>query len=251
MIKLYWRTLLFSLYIYGVAFPALIMLVPIIFFPLKILKWVPYYWTQWAAIILRQTVKIKHQIKGQQFIQNRPVIYAMKHQSVWETLIPNHILPFPAYILKKELILLPIFGWYLYFLKMLPINRKKGTQELKKLIECTRQRLQQGRSIIIFPEGTRVSPGEQGTYQRGIAFLYEKLNVPVVPVALNSGLYWPKHKFLKLPGTITLEFLPPIPPGLPKKEFMEKLTDAIETKSLELIKKGEDSKKPSPQLSTE
>ena len=140
----------------------------------------------------------------------------------------------PAYVLKRELIRVPLFGSYLKQCGMIPVDREGGGAALKQLLRAARTAVAQGRSILIYPEGTRTPPGERRPYHPGVAALYGDLGVPVVPVALNSGLFWGRRAFHKKPGTITIEFLPPIAPGLPRREFMRELQERMEGASQRL-----------------
>jgi 1-acyl-sn-glycerol-3-phosphate acyltransferase len=133
--------------------------------------------------------------------------------------------------LKQELIRLPVLGWYLRLAGNIPIDRSAGFRSLKIMLPAAQQAVAAGAQIVVFPEGTRTAPGQHRPYQPGVAALYQRLALPVVPVALNSGLLWGREKFLKYPGTITLQVLPPIPPGLDRRAFMQLLEERIETAS--------------------
>jgi len=176
-------------------------------------------------------------------IPEGPVIIASKHQSVWETLFFPHQLKGSIIILKRELFWLPFFGWYAKKYGAIGIKRSGGASTIRKLIKDARLPVSTGRSIVIFPEGTRTQPGKIGVYHSGVAALYKDLKIPVVPVALNSGLYWPRRKLIRRAGVITLRFLPPIPPGLPRREFMNRLQSDIETAQDELCNLKYQSKK--------
>ena len=145
------------------------------------------------------------------------------------------ILDHPAIILKKELHLIPFYGWYAKKYGTIGIDRSGGAAALRSMLREARSAIENGRSIVVFPEGTRTEPGEVKTYQSGIAALYNDLGVPVVPVALNSGLLWSRRSILRKPGTITLRFLPAIPPGVKRANFMERLESDIETAQAELL----------------
>jgi 1-acyl-sn-glycerol-3-phosphate acyltransferase len=135
----------------------------------------------------------------------------------------------PAIVLKKELLRIPIWGWYLQRSGMIPIDRGGAAKALAGMMAAAHKAVAENRKIVIFPQGTRTAPGEQRPYKSGVAALYQELNLPVVPMALNSGLLWPKNSFMKKPGVITIEFLPPIAPGLARSEFMTRLKDALES----------------------
>jgi 1-acyl-sn-glycerol-3-phosphate acyltransferase len=135
----------------------------------------------------------------------------------------------PAVVLKKELLNIPVYGWYTRKTQMIAVDRTGGAKALKDMVAAAQRAAGQGRPIFIFPEGTRTAPGTEADYQPGVAALYKRLDLPVVPVALNSGLFWPRRSFLRKPGTIVVEFLPPIAAGMDRKAFMNVLRERIET----------------------
>jgi len=161
-------------------------------------------------------------------IPDGPAIFASKHQSVWDTLIFNLIVPDCAYVLKRELFRIPLWGWFVWRVGMIGVNRAAGARALKQMVADAGAVLEQGRSIVLFPQGTRTAPGDSKPYLPGAAALYRGSGYPVVPVALNSGLFWPRRVFRKTPGLITIEFLPPIAPGLDRREFLKRLEGQIE-----------------------
>lgn len=195
-------------------------------------------WVDMSLWLLKVTVGLGHRIEGEANRPAGPAIYAAKHQSAWETLFLAPYLGHPAFILKRELLLIPMFGWYMRKVGMISVDRSGKASALKKMVREAQETFAAGRSIVIFPEGTRTAPGHHKPYQPGIAALYTQLGVPVVPVALNSGLFWGRKAFLKKPGTITLQILPPIPPGLDRKTFMKRLESSIEDASQALAKAG-------------
>ena len=150
---------------------------------------------------------IKMEVIGKENIPEGPCIIACKHQSAWETIMFYLFCEMPAFVLKKELTKIPLFGWYLTCVGGLIVDRSGGASALKQLILEAKDRLNEGRQLIIFPEGTRVKAGEKGKYQAGIAAIYKNVNTQVVPAALNSGVIWPKSSFIKTPGTIIIEFM--------------------------------------------
>ncbi len=193
------------------------------------------YWGHGVTLLLR-LVGIRVEIRGRHHLPLEPVIVASKHQSAWETTMIEALIPEAVIILKKELIMIPLFGRLLLDAGMISIDRSKGRSVIPQMIEGAKRARNQGRSIFIFPEGTRTTAGERGTYRYGTYALYEKTGMKVVPAAHNAGFFWPRRKFLKVPGKIIFEFLPPIEPGLSEKDFMKKLEDSIETASENLIK---------------
>lgn len=191
-------------------------------------------WIAGILWLLKICVRLDSQETGVENLPQQPVLFAAKHQSAWETLYFSSRLRNPAFVLKKELMLIPIFGWFLARSGMIAIDRKGKAAALKKMIADVKATLANGRSVVIFPEGTRVIPGDSKTYQPGVAALYAQLNVPVVPIALNSGLFWGRKAILKKPGTIQVEYLPAILPGLDRKTFMRELEARIEGASKKL-----------------
>ena len=191
--------------------------------------------TNWA---LRTLCNIDIEVRGRENIPNGAAIFAVKHQSTWETAGLLLIVPHVAYAMKAELLKIPFWKWYMTRARHLSVDRTGGASSLRKMIEDTQAILDEGRSVVIFPEGTRTAPGETGAYHPGIAAMYSHLDVPVVPVALNSGLFWGRRTFLKSPGTIIVEFLPAMPAGLKRKEFVAQLQDRIETATRRLEAEG-------------
>lgn len=164
------------------------------------------------------------------------VIIASKHQSYWETVSFNIILDTPTYILKRELLFVPIWGLAAYLHNLIFVQRGGGRQAITSMLkEAQKKFVGSGRPLVIYPQGTRLAPGVKAPYKRGVAFLYNKLNCPVVPVALNSGAFWGRHSFMKSSGTICVSFLEPIPPGLSSTEMLDRLETVIETESDRLL----------------
>lgn len=185
-------------------------------------------WLGQVEWIERHIGGIRWQVKGKQHLPPGPCIIAAKHQSAWETFKLHKIFEDPAIVLKRELLMIPLWGWYLRKSGVIAIDRAKGTRALSSMMAPAHNAAQAGRKIIIFPQGTRVKPGAFIPYKSGLAALYQELNLPVVPMALNSGLFWGKDSFIKKPGLITVEFLPPIPPGLPRKEMAAQVQKELE-----------------------
>ncbi|MCE3233036.1 MAG: 1-acyl-sn-glycerol-3-phosphate acyltransferase [Rickettsiaceae bacterium] len=227
------RSLIFNIY-----FPLWTLLLsataaPLLLAPPRIASRVGPIWANGIIFGLRYICNIRYEISGHEHLPAEPFVIAAKHQSAWDTAIFLKLLNGPAYILKKELLNIPMFGRYLVAMDMIPVDRSGGSSAIKKLQKDVNDRLAKKQSVVIFPEGTRTAPGEKRTYQPGIAFIYMDLDsgIPVVPVALNSGLYWGRESFLKHPGTIRMQYLPPIKPGLNRKDFMVALENAVENGS--------------------
>lgn len=174
------------------------------------------------------------EIRGQENMRQEGVIYASKHQSAIETYCLTSYITQATFILKKELTYIPIFGWAQHMYGMIAVDRSAGGATLKKLLKTAKGKLKEGRPIIIFPEGTRTKPGLTTEYKPGLVFLYQNTQVPVIPVALNTGMFWAKKSFKRYPGKIIIEFMEPMSMGLDKKEFMGQLQARIEAKCAEL-----------------
>jgi len=196
-------------------------------------------WARTSNLLLRVTAGVAVEYRGLEKIPPGAVLVASKHQSVWETFTLVTLFGDPAYVVKRELMWIPVFGWYIWKSDMIPVDRSARGGAMAGMIERARAELARGRQIIIFPEGTRTAPGAPPAYKQGIANLYAATGVPCVPVALNSGLFWPRRKFLRYPGTIVLEVLDAIPPGLERETFAARLQNDIETASARLIAEGE------------
>jgi 1-acyl-sn-glycerol-3-phosphate acyltransferase len=196
-------------------------------------------WGRTSNLLLHVVAGISIELRGLEKIPHGALLVASKHQSVWETFTLVTLFDDPAYVYKRELLWIPVFGWYLWKSGMVPVDRRARGGAMAGMIESARGELARGRQIIIFPEGTRTAPGAPPAYKHGITNLYAATGVPCVPVALNSGLFWPRRKFMRYPGTIVLEVLDPIPPGLAREEFAARLQNDIETASARLIADGE------------
>jgi len=185
--------------------------------------------------LLRIVCGTKMEVRGHEKLLPGPVIVAAKHQAAWDTFALVSLMRDPALVMKAELLSIPLYGAFCRKFELIPIQRELGPAALRQMVREARIRAAQGREIVIFPEGTRKALGAMPDYKPGILFLYQDLKVPVCPLALNSGAFWPRHSFLRYPGTIVAEFLDPIPPGLPRQEFMERLEAAIEAASARLL----------------
>jgi 1-acyl-sn-glycerol-3-phosphate acyltransferase len=195
-------------------------------------------WIAGVMALLKYVAGIDSEIRGRDRLPAGPCLIAAKHQSAWDTLIFNLILDDPSFVVKRELLHLPFFGWYLRRYGVVGVDRAGGAQALKRMVKETHGIARMRRKLVIFPEGTRVKPGETRPYHPGIAALYRDLNLPVVPVALTSGEHWGRRAFRKVPGTIKLEFCDPIPPGMSRRAFMDRLSADLEAASERLRGQG-------------
>jgi 1-acyl-sn-glycerol-3-phosphate acyltransferase len=192
-------------------------------------------WARSSLWLLEFICNIKIEVRGRENILSGPCLVAGKHQSFWETFAVLPLFDDPCMVLKRELTFIPLFGWFCLKFKMIAVERSAGSAALRKLVARGKEEIARGRAIIIMPEGTRRGVDDPPDYKPGAAALYNALDVPCVPFGLNSGLFWPRRKFLRNPGTIVVEFLPAIPAGLPRKEFQKRLEAEIETSSTRLI----------------
>ncbi len=195
-------------------------------------------WAQASLWWLRVICGTGIEVRGLQNIPAGAILVAGKHQSFWETFAILPYLDDPCMVLKKELTWIPFFGWFIFKFRMIAVERSAGSVALRKLMARGVAELARGRQIVIMPEGTRRTPDAPPDYKPGAAALYATLGCPCLPFALNSGLYWPRRKFWRYPGTIILEFLPVIPAGLPRRAFQERLQNDIETATTRLVAEG-------------
>lgn len=222
------RSLAFNVAFFAWTVMIQILAVPLLLAPPRRMLAAGRLWTRGTIVLLRSLVGIDYEIRGTANLPENGCLVAAKHQSAWDTLIFSLLLAEPTYVLKRELMWIPVFGWYLKHYGVVAVDRKGGAKALRGMLHDARAEADRGRTIVIFPEGTRVPPGESRAYHPGVAALYRELQLPVVPVALNSGLFWGRRRFVKNPGRIVLEFLPPIPPGLSRRDFMERLHHDLE-----------------------
>ena len=192
-------------------------------------------WAEGVNWLLEHVVGITYEVRGHKHIPEGPALLASKHQSAWDTITFHTFLALPAYVMKKELNNLPLYGRFTQMVGSIVVDRAAGAQAIKGLVRDCRAALATGHQIVIFPEGTRTTPGKRYPYQPGIAALYRQLDVAVVPVALNSGLFWGRHNFIKNPGRIVIEFMPPIAPGIDRRKFLVELEEQIEAATAVLI----------------
>ena len=229
------KSILFTLLLYVESLVIFVVMFPLVFFPRKYVLWIPIVWTKTVRKTLDWVCQIKIKIEGKENLpKENGYIVASKHQSAMETLLFHSLVPNVFYILKQSLMWLPLANLYAWRTGCIPIDRKGGTKTMRKMLNNASKRLSEKMNLIIFPEGTRVPPKERKRYSPGIAFLYENCNVPVIPVSLNTGVYWPKNSFMKYPGTVIVKFLPPIQPGLDKREFLNRLENTIESEQTKL-----------------
>lgn len=216
-----------TVFIYVAVFPALLL-------PRIAMVHASRLWSRVVFLGLKLFAGLTYEVRGE--IPRGPVLVASKHMSMWDTMALYLILYDPAAVLKRELLRVPFYGWYIWKAGVIPVDRGGYASALRKMTSAARQALRQGRPLLIFPEGTRKNPDAPPDYKPGVAGLYNQLNVACIPVALNSGLFWTGPMgFIKKPGRIVVEFLDPIPPGLKRTEFMQLLQQRIESATARLL----------------
>jgi 1-acyl-sn-glycerol-3-phosphate acyltransferase len=195
-------------------------------------------WASQSTWLLRIICNVKVEYRGVEKVPKGPLLVASKHQSMWETFALLQLFDQPLYILKRELTRIPFFGWYLIKADMIAVDRRAGGRALLKMVRQASEEVRKGRQLIIFPEGTRRPAGAPPAYKPGVAQLYASCREKCLPVALNSGLFWPRRTFMRYPGTLVVEFLDPVPPGLPRDEFLTRISGVIEDATARLVEAG-------------
>lgn len=229
------RSILFNLLFYVTTTLFVVIGSPLLFAPRHWAMYALKVHARFELFLLRHIVGLNMEVRGKEKLPEGPCLVACKHQSAWETFALIPLFRDPALLMKRELFWIPFHGWFSHKFGMIPVDRDKGPSALRAMLREAKERIAQGREIIIFPEGTRKAPGAPPDYKTGIALLYDALKVPCVPLALNSGVFWRRRSWRRLPGTIVVEFLDPLPPGLPKAAFLTRLEQAIETASTRLL----------------
>ncbi|MEN0001659.1 MAG: 1-acyl-sn-glycerol-3-phosphate acyltransferase [Pseudomonadota bacterium] len=241
------RAFLFNVLFYLSNVVQMVFWTPVFFVAPRPFCWkIVHWWARSLTWLMKAVVGTRFEVRGVENIPETGVIIAPKHQSSWDTFAFLPYVRDPVYILKRELMWVPLFGWYIARMGMIPIDRGAREKAVAKVNEGARREMAKGRQLIIYPEGTRRAPGAEPQYKSGIAYLYMETGVPVVPVAHNAGLFWPKTSFMRYPGVFEMEFLEPIEPGLDRHTFMRVLEERLETAADRLLLKAARSKNPPP-----
>jgi len=229
------RSIVFNALFYLVLLGYFVVALPTLLLPRWGILRLARHWAHTNLWLLRVVCRIDVDWRGIEKIPRGAVLVAAKHQSAWETFALLTVLAEPTFILKRELLWIPFYGWFAQHAGMIPVERGGGKPALVAMTARAREALLEGRQIVVFPEGTRRPPGAEPKYKFGIAHLYAEGVAPCVPIALNSGLFWPRRQFLRYPGTIAVEVLDPIAPGLPMEEFFQRLQQDIEAATTRLM----------------
>ncbi len=233
------RSLTFNALFYANLSVHMIVALPILLLPHRVhLAFIRSY-ARTSLWLLRVVCGTTVEWRGLDRLPQGACIVACKHQSAWETFALYAMLDDPAYILKRELTWIPLFGWHMAKAGLIPIDRRAGMSALSRMTAHARKELERGRQVVIFPEGTRRLPGAEPSYKPGVAHLYVRCGVACVPVALNSGLFWPRRSLKRYPGSILVEVLDPIMPGLSSREFLARLQDTLEAATARLVQESE------------
>jgi len=238
MVSIFLRSLVFNVLFYIVFVVLAIVALPTFLMPIGALKSIVGLWANATQLLMRVICNIKVEFRGAGKIPRGPLVLVVKHQSFWETFALVPLLEHPIFILKRQLMRIPVFGQFLVKFGMIGIDRSAGVKALLEMTRRARSAVLSGSQLVIFPEGTRRPPGAAADYKTGFAQIYSACGVPCLPVALNSGLFWPRRTFMRYPGTLVVEFLDPLPPGLPKDEFISRVRDTIEEATARVVEAG-------------
>ncbi len=242
MFLIFLRSLVFNVLFYAVLVALIIVALPTLLMPPRALKTVAGWWMKATLFLMRVICNIKVEFRGLEKIPKGPLVVVAKHQSFWETFALVPLFEHPIFILKRQLMYIPVFGQYLAKFGMISIDRTAGVKTLLDMTRRARAAVHGGSQLIIFPEGTRRPPGAPADYKTGFAQIYSACGAPCLPVALNSGLFWPRRTFMRYPGTLVVEFLDLLPSGLPKDDFISRVRDAIEEATGRIVEAGRESR---------
>ena len=229
------RSVIFTVVFYAWSITVGLAMAPLLVAPRGWMMAAMRFWGRGVLAMMRPICDIRVEFRGLDNLPQGAALIAAKHQCMFDTMGPFVRFDDACYVMKKELTRIPFYGWYCAKVGMVVVDRAGQAKALRKLLTDGKAVLAAGRQLVIYPEGTRVTPGETGDYHPGIAALYRAEGLACVPLATNSGVHWPAHGFLRRPGTIVYEFLEPIPPGLPRTTFMQLLEDRLEARSRALL----------------
>jgi 1-acyl-sn-glycerol-3-phosphate acyltransferase len=229
------RSLIFAVCFYLWSLTLCVLFLPALAAPRGIVRWAFKFWARGAIWLLAVCCGVRVEVRGRQHVPTGRALVAAKHQCMFDVFAQFPVLPDSCFVMRKELMLIPFFGWYAWKQRMIVVDREGGSSALRQMVRDGQDRLSEERQLLIFPEGHRGEPGVAGDYQPGVAGLYRDLGLPVHLVATNSGVHWPAHGILRKPGVIVFEYLEPLPPGLKRGEFMREMQTRIEAASNALL----------------
>lgn len=236
------RSLLFNIAFFSLTVLVAILGVPLLAARREVMLWLIRVWSRMVVWLLRVICGVRVELRGMDRITPGAVVVAAKHQSAFDTIVWLGLLPDPAYVIKKELLAIPLYGWHARKAGMIPVDREGGGPALRGMLRAAQKALADGRQIVIFPEGTRTAPGQRVPYHPGVVAIAGASASPVFPVATDSGRIWGRRAFLKRPGVIRISVLPPLPPGMPRARLLAALEDLIETETDRLMAEGQGAK---------
>ncbi|HEV7881733.1 1-acyl-sn-glycerol-3-phosphate acyltransferase [Bradyrhizobium sp.] len=235
MVSIFLRSLVYNVLFYLVLAFWVVAGLPTLLMPRWGVVTIAQWWARISIWLMRVICNTKVEYRGLEKIPKGPLIVASKHQSMWETFALLQFFDQPLYILKRELKWMPFFGWYLIKTNMIGVDRGAGGRLVLEIARRAGEEVRRGRQLIIFPEGTRTAVDAPPRYKTGIGQIYVDCGVTCLPVALNSGLFWPRRNFMRYPGTLVVEFLDPLPPGLTRAEFLARVSAVIEEATNRLV----------------
>jgi 1-acyl-sn-glycerol-3-phosphate acyltransferase len=236
MFLIFLRSLVFNVLFYTVLVCLAIVALPTFALPPRAMLTVAQWWAKATLFLMRAVCNIKVEFRGLEKIPTGPLVVVAKHQSFWETFVLPGFFDRPIFILKRQLMQIPVFGQFLVKTGMIAIDRNAGVKALLDMTRRAREAVRSGGQLVIFPEGTRRAPGAPPDYKSGFAQIYSSCGAQCLPIALNSGLFWPRRTFMRYPGTLVVEFLDLLPPGLSRDEFVDQVRDAIEGATDRIVK---------------
>jgi 1-acyl-sn-glycerol-3-phosphate acyltransferase len=235
MVSIFLRSLVYNVLFYLLLVFWIVVAIPTYLMPPSAFMGVAKAWARSSIWMMRLICNTKVEYRGLDKIPKGPLIVASKHQSMWETFALLQFFDRPLFIYKRELAWIPFFGWYLVKSRMIVVDRAGGMRSLMEMARRAPKEIRSGRQLIIFPEGTRRPVDAPPAYMTGVGQIYVNSGVACLPVALNSGLFWPRRNFMRYPGTLVVEFLDPLPPGLSRKEFTARVSSSIEDATNRLV----------------
>ena len=229
------RSILFAFLFYAWSLLMCVLFLPSLVLPRAVVEFGFKLWARGVIWLLAVCCGIRVEVRGREHVPTGRALVAAKHQCMFDVFAQFVVLPDSCFVMRKELMLIPFFGWYAWKQKMVVIDRDGGSAALRKMVRDGQDRLAEERQLLIFPEGHRGEPGVAGDYQPGVAGLYRDLGLPAHLVATNSGVHWPAHGFLRRPGVIVFEYLEPLPAGMKRADFMRQMQERIEAASIALL----------------